>query len=165
MLTNAHECCPGRRVDEPTPRAKQRWVVVARPKFPAFAQLPRRHKFSGGERERQTHVLPRGAPPPPDVTPRGKAPGTMYSIHYDPEARTGNASFFSSLDDRKRGCLVGDPRAMRRRGKVKNRRGGGEGRKPQAPYPWRLEAGAARRMGGNAPTRREFSAHLQTGWS
>lgn len=92
----AHESCPSRRV-EPASRAKQRWVV-ARPKFPAFAQC--RVDTSFPAEERQTNVSPRGAPPP-DVTPRGNrlriVPGGKRGERGNyPEACTGRA-FFSSM--------------------------------------------------------------------
>lgn len=51
------------------------------------------------------------------------------------------------FDDRKRGCLVGDPRAMRRRGKVKIR--GGEPHPPISP-------GLTAEVDGSVPTRRVF---------
>lgn len=90
----AHESCPGRRV-EPASRAKQRLVVVARPRLPASAQCRVDTSFPAEERE--THVSPRGAPPP-DVTLPGKPalglpPGGGERGDY-PEARTGRAFIF-----------------------------------------------------------------------
>ena len=81
--------------------------------------------------------------PPPDVTPRGTSLGLAQGRARESEARTGRAFF----DNRKRGCLVVDPRAMRRRGKVK---------KKGNRTPISLKAEMTAEMDRSAPTRRVF---------
>lgn len=135
----AHESCPQTSCNESARDKAASWRDRNFQKRPIVAStsLPR-------PRRRETEdICTALVAPSAWCYLRGPGLGLPSGRARKPEARTGGAS-----TDRKRGNLVGDPRAMRRRGKVKKKRGRGIGR-AQPIFP-----GVAAEVGGCSPARR-----------